>query len=31
MRIEYFVLILKGKLVGLKDSTIENLSTFYEI
>ena len=31
MRIEYFVLILKGKLVVLKDSTIENLSTFYEI
>ena len=31
MCVEYFVLILKGKVVSLKDSTIENLSTFYEI
>ena len=26
-----FVLNVRGKLAGLKDSTIENLSTFYEI
>ena len=31
MCIEYFILILRGKLVGLKDLTTKNLSIFYEI